>query len=136
MLIYWRNFSSHLLRLDNNADWTLSADLDEYDVPNLYLTVGEVQHVVASGDFVLQGRENMRLDEYDVLDYYNAVIQETADFCSTEGFDSINLEAIKEHLLRSFWWPKWRKEGRVTDDFWENEGTVLIKPASKGGIVS
>ena len=37
MLIYWVDFSAHLLRIKEDAEWYLYADLNDCELPTIYL---------------------------------------------------------------------------------------------------
>lgn len=121
MIIIWNFLGEHILYVKDNAEWHLYVDFDQYDVPNLYLEIGVKKHVIADGSEILQGREQMRIDQFDVMNYYSGVAREVAELLSLGNSRMINIAAIQEHLLHSLWWPKWLAEGRVTDDLQNTE---------------
>ena len=134
MLFTWENIGAHVLHMQDNANWILYADF-EYEESRLCLMVEDQTYEVANVWEYLQGREHMSLDSYDVLEFYNATVIQVAKMVNEGNVRIIDLETVKEELLRTYWWPKWRKEKRVTDDFWIREDTGSLDPVDAEGTV-
>lgn len=121
MIIIWDNCGEHFLWLNKDTEIHLYCDMGEYGWPELYLMAGDKEYVVASGDEILCGREKMLINTDDVQDYFSAVVREVSERFLAGTPRSINLKTICDFSLRYEWWPKWRKEGRVTVDYGERE---------------
>lgn len=118
MKITWTYIGdAHLLNIHDGNNWSLHAELDEYENAGIYLVLPDRMHQLADGSEILQGREEMLVDSYHVLEYYSAIVMRIADLIAKDNVQYINLEEIKDDLLRSHWWPKWLAQGLVTDDY-------------------
>lgn len=119
MLFTWENYySTNCLNVQDNENWRLYAELDETGMANLYLIVGNQFYFLTDADEILEGRETMLLDTYDVFEYYTALVLQVSKMVAEQNVRNIYFEEIKNELLSTYWWPKWSAEGRVTDNYW------------------
>ena len=126
MVITWNFYGEHFLRLNEDTEWHLYSDLDQYESPCLYLEVGDKNYILADGSEILSGREKMPICSYVVLDYYSGVIKDIAERLTLGTPKRIDMNSICEFVLRYEWWPKWLKAGLVTDDYWGREPQEAI----------
>lgn len=116
MIIIWNYLGEHFLWLNKDTEIHLYCDVDEHGSPELYLVAGDKEYVVASGDEILRGREKMLINTDDIQAYFSAVVRDVSDRFFTCTPRRVDLKMICDFVLKYEWWPKWRKEGRVTDD--------------------
>ena len=116
MMIVWGTHDVHALNMRDDANWVLYAD-HEYEEASICLKVEDQTYDVSNEWEYLQGREFMPLNSYDILQFYSDVVMRVVKMVNEDNTRMINLEEVKEELLRTYWWPKWQAAGRVTDSF-------------------
>lgn len=115
MLVIWENTGTNLIKIVDNSEWNLYADMDEFGHPMLCLETGNRTYTVAEGYEVLDGREKMPLDGYHVLELYSDIVREAAEMLSSGQVHTLDLGKIENRLLRERWWPKWVAQKLVDD---------------------
>lgn len=116
MTFIWKNPGTHILNMQDNVKWILYAD-HEYEEATIELVVDNQTYELANEWEYLQGREHMRLNTYDVFDFYSEVVLKVTEMVCEEHINIIDLDKVKEEILGACWWDKWKSTGRVTDDY-------------------
>jgi len=116
MVFIWGYSGAHVLHMREETNWILYAD-HEYEEAAIYLAVKDQTYDLANEWEYLQGREHMHLDTYDIFEFYSAVVMKIAEMVCEDHVCVVNLEKVKEEMLSTYWWNKWKVAGRVTDDY-------------------
>lgn len=117
--IHWCDLRENVLILKDDTEWRMYTDFDELEDACIYLEVNGEKYVICSSDEYCLGREQMPLCSYDVIDFYDAVVRYIYEMIQDDGTKSLDLVAIQKDLLKEHWWPKWKSNGIVDDDYWE-----------------
>lgn len=111
MIISWDNIGQHVMRVSDNDSFHLFAELVD-EQAYLFLELNGQKHELAwdANDFCRPGAS--RLNSYDILEYYGAVVTCATSRCC-QRCDVLDISAIKDELLPEFW-ETWRKYGHVS----------------------
>lgn len=111
MIISWDNIGQHVLRVADNDSFHLFATIED-EQAYLFLELNGQNHEIAwdANDFCRPGAS--RLNSYDILEYYSAVVTYATSRCC-QNCEALDITAIKKELLPSFW-ETWLKYGHVS----------------------
>lgn len=116
MKMYSKDLGSSIHYIPEKSTWRLWTEIDDWGDAVIKLEINGVTHQHCDSWEYIQGQA--RLDSFDVLDFYVAVVKHVYGMIKEDSVDYINLETIKDAVMPAFW-NAWRKRGIVDGENWK-----------------
>lgn len=118
MKIYYEDWGAGLFIIPKGYTWDLRSELNDRDDAVILLNLEGSDYQLCNGREYI--RDQVHLRSLDVLEFYTTVIENVYSMLSEGPVDFIDLEAVKDAVIPTFW-EAWKNRGIVDGECWKNE---------------